>query len=251
MESRAAGACGGVAADGTRRSGRVSAVLAVKHLRDAKTRLAATLSPFASVTDHRSLVLAMLLDTIGALTSAGVGQILVVSPDNDVLTHARAAGVRGVREPARGDRETPVAGLNRAFADGAHRAQEIWPESDWVLLIQADLPAARATSLIEVIDAAEQVARNRLCDEVLLADRDGSGTVLLLRRPSCVDPPRFGAGSAAAHRGAGALELDPDRLRWSDLRTDVDTAGDLDAAAALGLGPKTSAVLSAWGESAD
>ena len=51
----------------------------------------------------------------------------------------------------------------------------------------------------------------------------------------------FGDGSFARHTAAGYTPLEiPDA---STLRRDVDTAEQLDAAARLGVGPRTAAVL--------
>jgi 2-phospho-L-lactate guanylyltransferase len=52
--------------------------------------------------------------------------------------------------------------------------------------------------------------------------------------------PRFGAGSLAAHRDDGATVLD---LDVPGLRRDVDTVADLAAAARIGCGPRTRALL--------
>lgn len=226
--------------------GTVAAVLAVKRLHEAKSRLAASLGQTAGGdelgTAHRSLVLAMLLDTVAALRAAGVDRVVVVSPDDEVLQAARRGGVHGLPEAPAGPAESRIAGLNRAFADGAELVRRNWPPSHWVLLIQADLPAATGASVGEVITEAGGLVGDGI-DQVMLADREGSGTVLLLRHASLTEVPRFGVGSAAAHRQAGAVELDPERTRWPDLRTDVDTADDLAAAAELGLGADTAAVL--------
>ncbi|PWR10558.1 2-phospho-L-lactate guanylyltransferase, partial [Micromonospora acroterricola] len=73
-------------------------------------------------------------------------------------------------------------------------------------------------------------------------DAPGGGTVLLAAPPGVPLDPRFGVGSAAAHAASGALPLTGD---WPSLRRDVDTAADLTAAARLGLGPRTAALLAA------
>ncbi|MGH3155567.1 MAG: 2-phospho-L-lactate guanylyltransferase, partial [Streptosporangiaceae bacterium] len=52
--------------------------------------------------------------------------------------------------------------------------------------------------------------------------------------------PRFGPGSRLAHRNAGAAELDIDGI--ASVRRDVDTPGDLDSAAQLGLGRRTAPI---------
>ncbi len=52
--------------------------------------------------------------------------------------------------------------------------------------------------------------------------------------------PRFGAGSRAAHREAGAVEVDGD---LASLRQDVDDVGDLGRAMVLGVGAHTAAAM--------
>lgn len=220
---------------GATRSGDVVAVLAVKRLAEAKSRLAASRGR-ASDGLHRDLVLAMLLDTMDALRQAGVDRIVVISPDTKVLTAAHAAGATSVGE----DRIAEPIGtdrLNQSFAEASALARRRWPTMRTVMLVQADLPAATAPSMRAVIDAA------RGLPQAVLTDRNGHGTTVLLRERGITEPPRFGPGSAAAHRATGAVELDPQHRRWPDLRTDVDTAADLDAAQSLGVGRHTAAVL--------
>ncbi|GAC66312.1 hypothetical protein GS4_02_00220 [Gordonia soli NBRC 108243] len=238
----------------------VAAVLAVKDLDSAKTRLAASLRVTGhcrhraggTVGAHRDLVLAMLADTIGALGAAGVADIAVVTPDDAVLRVAAEVGAIGIRErPAVDHGHRPVHGkahsdgftsrgvdpLNRAYAQGAMALSADRPGVHTMVLVQADLPAATPRSLREVLAAA---AGHR---QAVLGDRDGTGTTLLVRDASESAPPRFGVDSLTAHINAGAIDLDPTGLLWPDLRTDVDTATDLDAARLLGLGPRTIAVL--------
>ncbi|WP_238419973.1 2-phospho-L-lactate guanylyltransferase [Gordonia sp. 'Campus'] len=217
----------------------VAAVLAVKSLHRAKSRLAATLSTVPAGDDpttHGSLVLGMFLDTIEALRGAGVVRVVVVSPDDEVLAAARRAGMQGLREsPVSG---SATAGLNAAFADGARWARQTWPDSSRLMFVQADLPAATSRSVGEVVRAA------RVHPSSFLSDRDGTGTVILHGSTDDAGAvPRFGPASAAAHRAAGAVELDPARHRWADLRTDVDTAADLAVARGLGLGRHTTEAL--------
>jgi len=52
--------------------------------------------------------------------------------------------------------------------------------------------------------------------------------------------PHFGPGSAEAHLRSGARPL---AGTWPGLVRDVDTAADLRAALALGLGPGTTALV--------
>ncbi|MEE3852635.1 2-phospho-L-lactate guanylyltransferase [Gordonia sp. LSe1-13] len=219
---------------GVPRLGDVVAVLAVKRLGEAKTRLAASRSS-ASDGLHRELVLAMMLDTMDALRRSGIDHTVVISPDDGVLAAAHGFGAASVRESA--GHGVGVDRLNQAFADAAADARRRWPTVRTVMLVQADLPAATADSFRSVVTQARGMR------EAVLADRDGTGTTLLVRRSDISEPPHFGPDSAAAHREAGAVELDPEHLRWADLRTDVDTADDLDAALSLGVGHHTAAAL--------
>ena len=178
----------------------------------------------------------MLLDTMTALRHAGVERTVVISPDNTVLAAARAAGATGVAEDT-GAGPLGTDRLNQAFADASALACRRWPTIRTVMLVQADLPAATAPSMRAVMAAASGSS------QAVVTDRDGTGTTVLLRDRSITGAPHFGPGSAAAHRSSGAVELDPQHRRWPDLRTDVDTAADLDAARVLGVGRHTAAVL--------
>ncbi|MCM3896747.1 MULTISPECIES: 2-phospho-L-lactate guanylyltransferase [Gordonia] len=231
--------------------GTVVAVLAVKRLGDAKSRLVSTMSDAAGVetpetslielspaqrerlrADPGAFVLAMLADTIGTLHEAGIRDVVVVTPDDRVRERAQQLSAHVVDEP--GD----VAGdLNAAYALGAAEARTMWPLHRWVVIVQADLPAAQPSSLREIVDAA--VERG----ESMVTDRAGTGTSLLLRPMTAHELPRFGPDSAAAHRSAGVVELDPEHLLWPDVRTDVDTVDDLAAALRLGVGEHTLSVL--------
>ncbi|MFC4745145.1 2-phospho-L-lactate guanylyltransferase [Gordonia hankookensis] len=220
---------------GGRGLGDVVAVMAVKRLEQAKTRLAASRGPGHGPL-HRALVLAMMVDTVEAVEAAGIGRVIVISPDDAVLTAAGAAGAVGVREPSDSG-SSGVTRLNLAFAHATTVARDRWPSARRVMFVQADLPAAGAGSLREVIAAAGAHPH------ALLTDRDGSGTTILLRDTSLAGPPHFGPNSAAEHRNSGAVEIDPQHEHWPDLRTDVDTAEDLEVARSLGLGPHTVAAL--------
>lgn len=201
-------------------------VLALKALDHAKSRLAAELP---AEIDRGALVAAMFADTVGAVQAGGLHRIAVVSPDRRVLALADGLGVTGIAEPA------PAGGLNAALRYAAARTGE---DAARIVYLQADLPALQADSLRTALAAAAAHPA------AFVADRSGEGTALLtVRRGPDQVRPAFGAASAAAHRRAGAVELDPGADAWPDLRCDVDTPGDLRAAQRLGLGPRTRAAL--------
>lgn len=215
-----------------RMSSRVTVVLALKELRRAKSRLAGAVG---SAEQREQLVAAMFADTVVAAQQSGVERLVVVSPDPRVRALAAELGVHGLDEPAGGAAAgAPARGLNAALRHGAAAARLAGART--VVYLQADLPALTPASLRAAIEAAGAHPA------AFVADRPGDGTALLAVGPGSDFPPAFGADSAAAHRNAGAVELDPQRHRWPDLRCDVDTPEDLRAAAALGLGPRTAAV---------
>ncbi len=211
----------------------IAAVLAVKGLTDAKSRLA----PVIPADVRRSLVLAMMSDTIAAAQAAGVDDIVVVTPDSQVGSVARRIGARVVADAPTSAVGHPMSSLNRAFVRGIETARTTEPTTR-VVVLQADLPALRADHLAAAIDRATGH------DQSMIPDRSGAGTSMLLIGDTTLVTPRFGVDSANAHRAAGAVDLTAGPTAgWPDLRTDVDTVDDLAAAMALGLGRRTAQVL--------
>ncbi|MEU4341739.1 2-phospho-L-lactate guanylyltransferase [Nocardia sp. NPDC023852] len=205
----------------------VHAVIAVKSLDRAKSRLADRLRP-----EHRArLVLAMLADTVTATAAVpDVVSVTVVTPDPAVADLARALGADVHPEPLGADSD----GLNTALASTAAALRGAHGPID-LLALQADLPALRPEELSDMLATAPRGVRS------IVVDHAGSGTAaLLVRDPAAALEPRFGPGSALRHVAAGAVDLTGD---WPGLRLDVDTADDLDRAVALGAGNATRAVL--------
>ncbi|MGY1812114.1 2-phospho-L-lactate guanylyltransferase [Blastococcus sp. SYSU D00820] len=198
-----------------------SVVVPAKRLAVAKTRLAPVTAGAAAV-PHAELVLALLADTVAAATAAvGVVDVVVVTDDPRAAAVVTSLGARTV-----GDE--PDRGLNPALAHGARSAR-----TRAVAALSSDLPALRPAELAAALAAAGRVPRG------FVADAAGTGTTLLTAAGVALDP-RFGSGSAAAHAAAGAVPLAGE---WPGLRRDVDTAGDLAAALALGVGPATSVLV--------
>jgi 2-phospho-L-lactate/phosphoenolpyruvate guanylyltransferase len=203
----------------------VGLVVPIKRLDRAKSRLRGAVAG-----SHADMVLALLLDTVSSAVEAdGVGRVLVVCEDprvtKEIATALAGTGVESVDE--RG-----LPGLNAALQHGADLLRAGDPHGI-VGALQADLPALRPAELASAI--AEAQGRRAFC-----ADRPGTGTTLLLSTPGGPLDPRFGPGSAAAHQDSGAVAV---RAELATLRCDVDTAQDLQAAMALGLGRRTTEVL--------
>jgi 2-phospho-L-lactate guanylyltransferase len=192
---------------------RWTVVLPVKTLPAAKTRL---LSASASPAAHSRLVEAVRADTLSAARAAdGVARVLIVTDRAglpDALVQVRP-------------------GLNPALAEAAEHAAREWP-TDGVVALVGDLPALRPDELATALAAAAAHPRS------FVPDAEGTGTTLLAARAGIALEPAFGPGSAARH-GSAAVALDA----GPGLRRDVDTAADLRAAAAVGLGPATAAEL--------
>lgn len=196
-------------------------VLPVKRLDAAKSRLRGALEDVP----HERLALALAQDTVAAAKACPtVAEVLVVTDDAAVGEALGALGARVTAEP-------PGGGLNEAFALGA----SLVADAD-VAALAADLPALRPMELAAALRAAGAgppgVRR-------FVPDTPGTGTVLLTTPAGVALDPRFGADSAAAHAGSGAVAL---AGTWPSLRRDVDTASDLAAAAVLGLGRHTAAL---------
>ena len=192
-------------------------VVPVKRLDRAKSRLVgAADGGIGDRRAHADLVVALALDTITAAAGAdGVRDVVVVTSDPMLTAVLRTEGIRCVPEAE--------PGLNEAYRHGASMLGR------HVGALQADLPALRSAELAAAIAAAD--GKRAFCP-----DRQGTGTTLLMSAPGEPLDPRFGVGSAAAHRESGAIELIGD---WPSLRCDVDTEADLAIAAELGLGPRT------------
>jgi len=164
---------------------------------------------------REELSVAMLQDCLSAVQESDLGPVVVVSPDPQILDLATDAGATAMAHSG---------GLNDAItaAAGPGRCAALLP----------DLPALRAGHVRQVLTTA---------DEGFVADASGRGTTLLFGRRL---RPHFGPGSAAAHAAAGYQRIE---LAECGLTVDVDTYADLQRAHALGLGPRTSAVLARSG----
>ena len=196
----------------------------MKELAIAKSRLVV---PAGS--DRAQVALAMACDVIAAaLGCEAVGCVVAVTNDPLGASAAKDLGAHVVPD-------IPDAGHNPALehaADLVHAAG--W---ECIAALSSDLPALSSAELDAVLEA---VASTR---SGVVADAEGSGTVLFAARQTVLHP-RFGAGSFARHLDQGAQDLTPEVPAPRGLRQDVDTADDLAAALRIGVGPHTSAALS-------
>jgi len=180
--------------------------------------------------DRVTLARAIALDTIAAAAAcAAVAQVYVVTDDGALV--ALAFDIPGLRFVPEDDGSGRPRGIDTAVAVGAEVAGERMPRA----ALLGDLPALRASDLEVALTAAGIV------DCGVVADAEGTGTTLVTAGSGIPWRSSFGADSFARHVALGCSPLAiPDA---SSLRRDVDTATQLDAAAGLGLGPRTSALL--------
>ena len=205
---------------------RLVALVPVRGLEGGKARLGEVLD----AEERRALVARLLARTIEAAAAApGVAGVAVVSPDPAVLELAAGHGADGVPQVG--------GGLNDGLAQGRAWAQAAG--ADGILVVPGDLPRVSAAELARVVEGARgrlTAARAPGALVVVVPDRAGTGTNVLLVAPPDAIEFRFGEGSRAAHaaaaRAAGAAYLELD----GPLALDLDTPDDLLAAEAAGLG---------------
>ncbi|MFK4808209.1 2-phospho-L-lactate guanylyltransferase [Microbacterium sp. ZW CA_36] len=179
------------------------------------------------------LARAIALDTLTAASVCElVAQVVVVTDD---ATLAReAAMIPALRFVP----ERDAGGLDAAVAVGVAAIDPDGRMPRAALL--GDLPALRPDDLAEALRAAASV------DRAVVPDAEGTGSTLVTARAGVAWETSFGDGSFARHVALGCEALPI--ADASTLRRDVDTAAQLTAAAALGLGPRTAALLAAHAE---
>lgn len=197
-----------------------SVVIPVKTTQAGKSRLEL---PGA---ERPQLALAIALDTIAAAASAeAVGEVVVVTSDADVQAGVdQIDGATWIPDPGMGLNGAARAGLERA----SHEARGA---------LLGDLPALTGSDLDRAMLAATAEERG------VVPDAEDSGSVLVTWRVPGVHEAQFGPDSARRHVEAGHTVLNIPTN--APLRRDVDTADQLRAAAELGLGPRTKALLAA------
>jgi 2-phospho-L-lactate/phosphoenolpyruvate guanylyltransferase len=194
-------------------------IVPVKRADAGKSRLAAG--------DGRpALARAIALDTIAAAAAcAEVAEVIVVTDDEPVARDL--AALPRVRRVPEGD----AGGLNAAIATGAAAAPAGAPHA----ALLGDLPALRPAELAVALRAAAGAPR------AVVADAEGTGSTLVTASAGLALETAFGPDSLARHVALGATALPlPDA---PSVHRDVDTPAQLAAAASLGLGPRTRALL--------
>jgi 2-phospho-L-lactate guanylyltransferase len=191
---------------------RIAAIIPVAPLEAAKSRLGGALD----AEERQDLAEGLLAITVAtALEVDLLADVLVVSPDPEVLTRAATLGARTLRQR--------TSGLNAGLGEG--REDVIAGGAAVVVVLPIDLPFVTVAAINAVLQALVQASGEPAV--VLVTDRHGSGTnVLALRPPSVIDF-HFGPDSRRAHReaaaAAGARYVEVD----GPLTFDLDTPADL------------------------
>ena len=173
-----------------------------------------------------ALATAFARDTIAAAQAAdAVAEVMVVTDDHVFAAELRETGCVVLPDGVTGS-------LNGSLVQAAAEAHRRWPTYA-VAALCADLPSLVPDELSQALGAVGAGA-------AFVADHAGTGTTLYAVPPGEPFEPRFGTGSAQAHRESGATEL---RGELVSLRLDVDDAGDLGRAMLAGVGVHTSLVV--------
>jgi 2-phospho-L-lactate guanylyltransferase len=198
---------------------RTWAVVPIRGLRTAKTRLGDDLGP----EERLALVTEMLRRTLVATRDASsIAGTVVVTLDSAAARMAKAHGAIGLVER--------VPGLNEAIHAG--RSLAAARHATAVVVLPADLPRITAGAVTELVDASREAADGAgvlgLRGVVtVVPDRHGEGTNALLLSPPSIIEPAFGTASRATHR-AEALRAGATYLELAGpLGLDVDTRADL------------------------
>ncbi|HET8820286.1 MAG TPA: 2-phospho-L-lactate guanylyltransferase [Thermoleophilaceae bacterium] len=187
---------------------RTLAILPVKSFGAAKQRLAQALAAGA----REALAQAMVSDVLTSLRrTPGLNGIVVVTADRTAEAAALGGGVRVLRDTAQtGQSEAALIGIRHALDEGCER----------VMLVPGDTPLVQPGELAGLVSGGRGV--------VIVPDRHGTGTNVLVLSPPDAIEPSFGPGSFERHVAAAEAAGVPHRV--DEVRTlalDVDTPADL------------------------
>lgn len=201
---------------------RIAAIIPVGTLEGAKTRLADTLD----AEERHDLVTGLLRRTVvAALAVDRLADVVVVSPDREVLRLAAELGARTLRQRSSGLNAGLIEARDDVVAGGAEA----------ILVVPVDLPFVTTGAIDALVDP---LIANR-STVVLVTDRHATGTNVLGLRPPDVIDFAFGPGSRAAHRDRAAAADAPFVEVDGPLAIDLDTPEDLvliESTAPEGLG---------------
>jgi 2-phospho-L-lactate guanylyltransferase len=191
---------------------RIAAIIPVGTLEAAKSRLGGALD----AEERQDLAERFLTRTLGAALAVDrLADVLVVSPDREVLQRAAEMGARTLRQR--------TSGLNAGLAEA--REDVVAGGAGAILVLPIDLPFVTADAIAAVLAPIDRGGPDARV--VLVTDRHGTGTnVLALGPPDAIDF-RFGPDSRQAHREAAAAAGAAYIEIGGPLAFDLDTPADL------------------------
>ena len=191
---------------------RIAAIIPVGTLEGAKSRLGATLD----AEERQDLAESLLDRTLAAaLAAPSLVDVLVVSPDREILRLAADRGARTLRQRS--------GGLNEGLQ--AARVDVVAGGAEAVMVLPIDLAFVGPVAIEAVLEPIRAGLPGPVV--VVVGDRHGTGTNALALRPPDIIDFAFGPDSRATHRAAAAragarcVELD------GPLVFDIDTPADL------------------------
>jgi len=177
---------------------------------------------------RRQLAAAFAVDTVlAAVECPLVGRVLVVTDDVRLALSLRDLGIDAVPD---GESGSLNASLRQGAAEVVRRDPSLRP-----VALCADLPALRPGELGDALRATAPSSPS------FVADLEAVGTTLYAAQGLASFDPQFGDGSRQAHLAQGAQEVEISGIE--SVRRDVDTPQDLRSAVELGVGPRTSWVV--------
>ena len=194
----------------------IFAIIPVKPLRQAKSRLARTLKPPLRQALVRSL-LSRTLDLLNA--NARIAGTIVISHDVTVLELAHGKNAIGLAESE--------SGLNAAITQAATWANDHGAKA--IFIVPTDLPLIAEADINAMLDLATGPQY-----VVIAPDRREAGTNALLVRPPNAIAFAYGASSFDAHRAQAQERGLPIHVyRSPTLALDLDVPDDLELYHAL------------------
>jgi len=195
---------------GIRSKGNVWALVPMKRLANAKTRLAPLLAPH----ERRELMGAMFRDVLATLSRVeALGGILVVTSDDDAAATAAQSGAVVIPDLV----ENGVNGAVQRGIDWLHANHKAG-----MMVVPGDVPFITVPEIEAVLRAT-----NTSPVVIVPATRDG-GTNILAVAPPVLFPPAYGSMSFARHVAAArAVGVEPAILILEGAGHDIDLAVDL------------------------
>ena len=188
----------------------VGVIIPVKRLRDSKKRLSSVLSK----SERSKLVKAMFFDVLKAIKNANcIDEILVVTPDNELIELAKIAGISYLKENRNN-------GVNAAVFKGNKYFMQ--KNINTTLVIPADIP------LIDKVCIEEIVNLSKKYQIVITPSLKGDGTNILARNPPNILETFYDEDSFHQH----LVKIKENKLQFTvfrkfSLMLDIDSPEDL------------------------